>query len=71
MGDSALLNFKEKMLRGEVYPRPLQKHKAHDKWPDLDRSHGQVEASPLRLFSECFLISEELRKGGRERKERK
>lgn len=54
-------------MLGGGHPTPLPKHKAGDKWPNFDRSHGQVEASLLRFFSELILKSEELRKGGRER----
>ena len=69
MGDSALLSFKGEMLGGR-HPRLLQKHKADGKQSNLDRSHGQVEASPLRRCSDLILMSEELGEGGRERNER-
>lgn len=57
-------------MLGGGHPTPLPKHKPDDKWPNLDKSHGQVEASLLRRFSELILKSEELRKGERERNER-
>lgn len=44
VGDSALLSYK-----GKGTARAPTKHKAGGNQSNLDRSHGQVEALPLRL----------------------
>lgn len=62
MRDSALLNYKGKMLGrviGEGHLRLLQWLKADGKWPNLGRNNGQVETSSLRFFSELILMNEE------------